>query len=415
VNVGIIGLGYVGLPLAVAFAEAGHDVVGLDVDPRRVERLQRSESDVEDVPSERIRAVVERFSATTEHERLSATDAVLICVPTPLANQREPDLSYIVDAAQSLSGVLRRSQLVVLESTTYPGTTRERLLPLLEESGLAAGRDFHLAFSPERIDPGRTDYTIRTTPKVVGGLTEACRDRAVALYGEICDEVVAVSTPEAAELSKLLENIFRSVNIALVNELAMLCDRMGIDVWEVVDAAATKPFGFMPFEPGPGMGGHCLPIDPFYLAFKAREYDFPTEFIELAGKINQQQPHFCVDRVVRALNDAGKPARGSRVLLLGVSYKAGVGDMREAPALKIARLLRDLGAEVYYHDPHVAEVGELGLRSVPLEEALAGCDVACVVTAHPELDYERVVASAPLVIDFRGITRGIAAENLVRL
>jgi UDP-N-acetyl-D-glucosamine dehydrogenase len=415
VNVGIIGLGYVGLPLAVAFAEAGHDVVGLDVDPRRVERLQRSESDVEDVPSERIRAVVQRFSATTEHSKLAACDAILICVPTPLANQREPDLSYIVDAAHSLSRVLKKGQVVVLESTTYPGTTRERLLPILEESGLAAGRDFHLAFSPERIDPGRTDHTIRTTPKVVGGLTEACRDRAVELYSEICDQVVPVSTPEAAELSKLLENIFRSVNIALVNELAMLCDRMGIDVWEVVDAAATKPFGFMPFEPGPGMGGHCLPIDPFYLSFKAREYDFPTEFIELAGKINQQQPHFCVHRIVRALNDAGKPARGSQVLLLGVSYKVGVGDMREAPALKIARLLGELGAEVSYHDPHVPEVAELGLRSGTLEEDLARCDIACVVTAHPEIDYERVVATAPLVIDFRGITRGISAENLVRL
>jgi UDP-N-acetyl-D-glucosamine dehydrogenase len=414
-NVGIIGLGYVGLPLAVAFAEAGHDVVGLDVDARRVERLQRSESDVEDVPSERIRAVVERFTATTEHAKLAACDVILICVPTPLANQREPDLSYIVDAAHSLSGVLKKGQLVVLESTTYPGTTRERLLPILEESGLAAGRDFHLAFSPERIDPGRTDHTIRTTPKVVGGLTEACRDRAVELYSEICDQVVTVSTPEAAELSKLLENIFRSVNIALVNELAMLCDRMGIDVWEVVDAAATKPFGFMPFEPGPGMGGHCLPIDPFYLSFKAREYDFPTEFIELAGKINQHQPHFCVDRVVRALNDAGKPARGSQVLLLGVSYKAGVGDMREAPALKIARLLSELGAEVSYHDPHVPEVSELDLRSGSLDEDLARCDIACVVTAHPEIDYERVVATAPLVIDFRGITRGITAENLVRL
>jgi UDP-N-acetyl-D-glucosamine dehydrogenase len=414
-NVGIIGLGYVGLPLGVAFAEAGHDVVGLDVDPRRVERLQRSESDVEDVPSERIRAVVERFTATTEHSKLAGCDAILICVPTPLANQREPDLSYIVDAAHSLSRVLKKGQVVVLESTTYPGTTRERLLPILEESGLAAGRDFHLAFSPERIDPGRTDHTIRTTPKVVGGLTEACRDRAVELYSEICDQVVPVSTPEAAELSKLLENIFRSVNIALVNELAMLCDRMGIDVWEVVDAAATKPFGFMPFEPGPGMGGHCLPIDPFYLSFKAREYDFPTEFIELAGKINQQQPHFCVDRVVRALNDAGKPARGSQVLLLGVSYKAGVGDMREAPALKIAHLLRELGAEVSYHDPHVPVVSELGLRSGSLDGELAGCDIACVVTAHPEIDYERVVATAPLVIDFRGITRGIAAENLVRL
>jgi UDP-N-acetyl-D-glucosamine dehydrogenase len=414
-NVGIIGLGYVGLPLAVAFAEAGHDVVGLDVDPRRVERLQRSESDVEDVPSERIRAIVERFSATTEHARLAASDAILICVPTPLANQREPDLSYIVDAAQSLSGVLRKGQLVVLESTTYPGTTRERLLPILEESGLAVGRDFHLAFSPERIDPGRTDHTIRTTPKIVGGLTDGCRDRAVELYSEICDQVVPVSTPEAAELTKLLENIFRSVNIALVNELAMLCDRMGIDVWEVVDAAATKPFGFMPFEPGPGMGGHCLPIDPFYLSFKAREYDFPTEFIELAGKINQHQPHFCVDRIVRALNDAGKPARGSRALLLGVSYKTGVGDMREAPALKIARLLTELGAEVTYHDPHVPDVPDLGLRSARLDEELGRCDIACVVTAHPEIDYERIVAAAPLVIDFRGITRGITAENLVRL
>jgi UDP-N-acetyl-D-glucosamine dehydrogenase len=414
-TIGIIGLGYVGLPLAVAFAEAGHDVVGLDVDPRRVERLQRSESDVEDVPSERIRAVVERFTATTEHSKLAACDAILICVPTPLANQREPDLSYIVDAAHSLSRVLKQGQIVVLESTTYPGTTRERLLPILEESGLAAGRDFHLAFSPERIDPGRTDHTIRTTPKVVGGLTDACRDRAVEVYSEICDQVVPVSTPEAAELAKLLENIFRSVNIALVNELAMLCDRMGIDVWEVVDAAATKPFGFMPFEPGPGMGGHCLPIDPFYLSFKAREYDFPTEFIELAGKINQHQPHFCVDRVVRALNDARKPARGSQVLLLGVSYKAGVGDMREAPALKIAHLLSDLGAEVSYHDPHVPEVSELGLRSGSLDEELARCDIVCVVTAHPEIDYERVVATAPLVIDFRGVTRGITAENLVRL
>ena len=240
---------------------------------------------------------------------------------------------------------------MVLESTTYPGTTRERLQPILEESGLAAGRDFHLAFSPERIDPGRTDHTIRTTPKVVGGLTDACRDRAVELYSEICDEVVSVSSPESAEMSKLLENIFRSVNIALVNELAVLCERMGIDVWEVVDAAATKPYGFMRFEPGPGMGGHCLPVDPFYLAFKAREYDFPAEFVELAGKVNQHQPHYCVERIVRALNSAGKPARDSRVLLLGVSYKAGVGDLREAPALKIAYLLRALGADVVLPRP----------------------------------------------------------------
>jgi UDP-N-acetyl-D-glucosamine dehydrogenase len=414
-KVGIIGLGYVGLPLAVAFAEAEHDVVGLDVDSRRVERLRRSESDVEDIASERLRAVAGRFTATTEHEHLGACDAVIICVPTPLANQREPDLSYVVDAATSLSAVLREGQLVVLESTTYPGTTRERLRPILEESGLAAGREFHLAFSPERIDPGRTDFTIRTTPKIVGGLTGACRDRAVELYEAICDDVVAVSTPEAAELSKLLENIFRSVNIALVNELAILCDRMAIDIWEVVEAAATKPFGFMRFDPGPGMGGHCLPVDPFYLSFKAREYDFPTEFIELAGKINQNQPHFCVEKVQAALNDVRKSVNGSRVLLLGVAYKAEVGDLRESPALKIARRLRELGAEVAYHDPHVAEVAELGLRSAPLDEELSACDVACVVTAHREIDYAEVVATAPLVVDLRGITRGIDATNVVRL
>lgn len=414
-TVGIIGLGYVGLPLAVAFAEADHDVVGVDVDTRAVEGLSNGRSHVEDIADERLAAISERFTATTDHSRLADCEAVLICVPTPLANQREPDLSYIADAGRSLAAILRPGQLVVLESTTYPGTTRERLQPLLEESGLTAGRDFHLAFSPERIDPGRTDYTMRNTPKVVGGLTDACRKRAVALYEQICDEVIEVSTPEAAEMTKLLENIFRSVNIALVNELAILCDRMGINIWEVVDAASTKPYGFMRFEPGPGMGGHCLPVDPFYLAFKAREYDFPAEFIELAGKVNQHQPHFCVERIVRALNDVGKPARDARVLLLGVSYKAGVGDLREAPALKIARLLRQLGAVISYHDPHIAEVGELELTSQPLDAALAECDVACVVTAHPEVDYERVVAEAPLVVDFRGVTRGIEAENLVRL
>ncbi len=414
-KIGIIGLGYVGLPLAVAFAEAGHDVVGVDTDSRRLERLRRSESDVEDIPSERVRGVAPRFTATSEHEQLGACDAVLICVPTPLANQREPDLSYVLDATRSVYRILREGHLVVLESTTYPGTTRERLRPILEESGLTAGRDFNLAFSPERTDPGRTDYTVRTTPKVVGGLTEACTRRAAEVYGLICDEVVEVSSPEAAELEKLLENIFRSVNIALVNELAILCDRMGIDIWEVVDAAATKPFGFMRFEPGPGMGGHCLPVDPFYLAFKAREYDFPTEFIELAGKINQNQPHFCVEKVQRALNDAGKPVNGSRVLLLGVAYKAGVGDLRESPALKIARLLRDLGADVSYHDPHVPEVSDLGLSSVSLDDELERCDVACIITAHAEIDPREVVASAPLVVDFRGVTHGIEAPNLVRL
>ena len=414
-KVGVIGLGYVGLPLAVAFAEAGRDVVGLDSDPRVVDRIRNGASAVEDVPAERLTAAGDRLRSTTDHDELGACDAVVICVPTPLANHREPDLTYLVDSATSLSRVLREGQLVVLESTTYPGTTRERLMPILEESGLAAGRDFHLAYSPERIDPGRTDYTIRSTPKIVGGLTEACRDRAVALYGEVCDEVVPVSTPEAAELSKLLENIFRSVNIALVNELAMLCDRMGIDVWEVVDAAATKPFGFMRFEPGPGMGGHCLPVDPFYLAFKAREHDFYTEFIELAGKINQNQPLFCVRKIERTLNEVARPVKGSRILLLGVAYKAGVADLRESPALKVVRLLRDLGAEVSYHDPHVPELPELGMSSVDLDGELARADLACVITAHPELDYRRVVGDAALVLDFRGITRGIEASNLVRL
>ncbi|MDP9189591.1 MAG: nucleotide sugar dehydrogenase [Actinomycetota bacterium] len=414
-KVGVIGLGYVGLPLALAFAEQGHDVIGLDTDARRVDALRAGESYIEDVPAASLAAVSERLAATTHYEDLQQCDAVIICVPTPLAQSREPDLTHLIDSANSLAEVLQRGQLVSLESTTYPGTTRERLRPILEESGLAAGRDFHLAFSPERIDPGRTDYTIRTTPKVVGGLTEECTERAAALYGEICDEVVRVSAPEPAELTKLLENIFRSVNIALVNEMAMLCERLDIDIWEVIDAAATKPFGFMRFEPGPGMGGHCLPVDPFYLAYKAREHDFYTEFIELAGKTNQNQPHWCVRRIEHALNDVGKPVKGSKLLLLGVSYKAGVGDTRESPALKIIGLARELGGEITYHDPYVPELRSHELSSVELDEALAGCDIACIVTAHPEFDFERIVDEAPLVLDFRGVTRDIVAKNLVRL
>ncbi len=288
-------------------------------------------------------------------------------------------------------------------------------MPLLEESGLAAGIEFSLAFSPERVDPGRTDYTMRNTPKVVGGLTDACRERAVAMYSEICDHVVPVSTPEVAELTKLLENVFRSVNIALVNELAMLCDRMEIDIWEVVDAASTKPYGFMRFDPGPGMGGHCLPVDPFYLSWRAREFGSPTDFIELAGEVNQAMPRFCADKVARALNEHAKPVRGSRVAILGVSYKAGVGDMRESPALRIIQLLGDAGAEIVYHDDHVPELPEFGLASVALEDALEGSDVAVVVTAHPGLDIDLVLERAPLVVDFRGITPGSGVPNLVRL
>ena len=414
-RIGIVGLGYVGLPLAVAFAEAGQEVVGIDSDRRKVEGINAGRSHIEDVADATLAALDGRLRASSDPADLSSCEAVIVCVPTPLTSSREPDLTYLLDSATSLSRVLRPGQLVVLESTTYPGTTRERLLPILEESGLAAGRDFHLAFSPERIDPGRTDYTVRTTPKLVGGLTPPCAERAEDLYGRICEQVVVLSSPETAELSKLLENIFRSVNIALVNELARLCDRLKIDVWEVIDAASTKPFGFMRFEPGPGMGGHCLPVDPFYLAFKAREHDFYPEFVELAGKINQTQPGFCVERIERALNEAGKPVNGSRVLILGVSYKAGVGDIRESPALKIVRRLIELGGEVSYHDPHVATLPELGLESVDLEEGLGDADLVAIVTAHPELNYAEVVSAGLRVVDFRGVTRGLEARNLVRL
>jgi UDP-N-acetyl-D-glucosamine dehydrogenase len=342
---------------------------------------------------------------------------VLICVPTPLSPNREPDLGPLVEATRALAEVLQADQLVVLESTTYPGTTRERVAPLLEESGLAAGRDFNLVFSPERVDPGRTDFTLRSTPKVIGGLTPACAERAEALYGLVCDELVRVSSPEAAELTKLLENIFRSVNIALVNELAMLTDRMGIDVWEVVDAAATKPYGFMRFDPGPGMGGHCLPVDPFYLSWRAREFDIATEFIELAGKVNQQMPYHCVGKVQRALNDAGLSVKGARVGVVGVSYKPGVGDLRESPALKIISLLSGLGAEVSYHDPHVAALSDQGLHSRPLAELVGDSDLTLIVTAHPGVDHELVAKRARLVVDLRGVTRSLAAAaaNVVRL
>jgi UDP-N-acetyl-D-glucosamine dehydrogenase len=410
-KIGVIGLGYVGLPLAVGFCEAGHEVVGVDTDPRVADGVAAGRSHVADVTDESLAAIGPRLGASTRYAGLAKVDAIIVAVPTPLTRNREPDLQPLIAAGTALAGVLQEGQLVVLESTTYPGTTRDQFVPLLEESGLAAGRDFYAAFSPERIDPGRTDYTLRTTPKVVGGLTDECRRRAVALYREVCDEVVEVSTPEAAELTKLLENVFRSVNIALVNELAILCDRMGIDVWEVTDAAATKPYGFMSFKPGPGMGGHCLPVDPFYLAWRAREFDMQTEFIELAGEVNQRMPYFCVERVARALNDHSKSVRGSRVGIFGVSYKPGVGDLRESPSLRIIRLLREQGAEIVYHDEFVPELPEHGLRSEWPEDV----DCAVIVTAHPGLDVERVVREAPIVVDFRGVTRGIEAPNLVRL
>jgi UDP-N-acetyl-D-glucosamine dehydrogenase len=410
-DVGIVGAGYVGVPLAQVFAEAGKQVVLVDVNEQRAAMLNRGESYIEDVPSEELKRLVDErgLAATTDYDVLREADAILIALPTPLSKQREPDLSILLGATAEIARRLQKGQLVVLESTTYPGTTRE-LQPILERSGLEVGKDFHLAFSPERVDPGRQDWTTRNVTKVVGGVTEACTARAAELYGSAIENVHPVSSPEAAELTKLLENIFRSVNIALVNELAQLCDRMSIDVWEVVEAAATKPFGFMSFQPGPGLGGHCIPIDPFYLTWKAREFDFYTEFIELAGKVNEDMPYFCRSLISQALNHgAEKSLKGSRVLVLGVAYKADIGDMRESPALKIIRLLQNAGSEVSYHDPHVSELPELGLTSAELDPGAYDCVV--IVTAHSSIDYDGVVEAAQLVVDLRNATGRNGSQN----
>jgi UDP-N-acetyl-D-glucosamine dehydrogenase len=418
-EIAIIGAGYVGVPLAQVFADAGRRVVLVDVVQERVDQLNRGESYIEDVPSEVLaKLVANGLSATTDYDILREADAILIALPTPLSRQREPDLSIVLNAVREIAPRLRKGHLVVLESTTYPGTTREEILPLLEATGLKVGEDFQLAFSPERVDPGRTDWTTKNVPKVVGGITPACTERAAELYGSAIDTVHRVSTPEAAELTKLLENIFRSVNIALVNELAILCDRMGIDIWEVVDAASTKPFGFMPFSPGPGLGGHCIPIDPFYLTWKAREFGFYTEFIELAGKVNEEMPYFCRSLVSQALNHAKQRSlKGSKVLVLGVAYKPDIGDMRESPALKLISLLQNAGADVSYYDPHVAKFTEHGLQmeSVPFEPAAYDCVV--IVTDHSEIDYGQLVDDASLIVDLRNATgaKGTASEKVFKL
>ncbi|MFZ0040613.1 MAG: nucleotide sugar dehydrogenase [Solirubrobacteraceae bacterium] len=412
--IGVIGLGYVGLPLALAFAEAGELVIAVDVDEAKLASIEAGESYIEDVDSERLRAVGDLIEPHRDFAALADVDAALICVPTPLTRNREPDLEPLLHATRSLAEVVRPGQLVVLESTTYPGTTREQVVPLLEAGGLRVGEDLDVAFSPERVDPGRTDYTLRNTPKIVGGITPESTERAAQLYGLICDEVVRVSNPEAAEMAKLLENIFRSVNIAMVNELAMLADRMGLDIWEVIDAAATKPYGFMRFEPGPGMGGHCLPVDPFYLSWRAREFDMSTEFIELAGKVNQQMPYYCVQRIERALNEVEKPVKGSRIAILGVSYKGGVGDTRESPALRIMEVLAQRGARLAYHDPFVPVLPELGLQSSPLTE-ITDADAVVLVTAHPGIDHLALARAASLFVDLRGVTRGLPAADFVRL
>jgi UDP-N-acetyl-D-glucosamine dehydrogenase len=409
-DVAIIGAGYVGVPLAQVFAEAGRSVLLVENDEERAAQLNRGESYIEDVPSQvLVRLVRDGLRATTDYDELRDADAILIALPTPLSPQREPDISIVSGAVVEIAERLRPGHLVVLESTTYPGTTRE-LLPILERSGLKVGKDFFLAFSPERVDPGNTRWKTQNVPKVVGGVTDACTRRAAELYAGAIETVHEVSSPEAAELTKLLENIFRSVNIALVNELAQLCDRMGLDVWEVVEAAATKPFGFMPFKPGPGLGGHCIPIDPFYLTWKAREFDFYTEFIELAGKVNENMPYHCRSLVSQALNHGKQRSlKGSHVLVLGVAYKEDISDVRESPALKLIELLRTAGAEISYHDPHVPELPGHGLRSVELDPGAYDCVV--IVTAHTCIDYIELVEQASLVVDLRNATGRDGRQN----
>ncbi len=420
-RIGVIGLGYVGLPLAVAFGKTGFSVIGVDVDAERVARLRSGESPVEDVPSDELATLVaaSRLAITTDTSALSVADAILICVPTPLGKSKEPDVSHIVAAADAVATILRPGQLVVLESTTYPGTTEEVLLPRFTARGLTVGQEFFLAFSPERIDPGNKRFDLRAIPKVVGGVTPSCSELTRLLYSQIIDRVVPVSGPRAAEMVKLFENIFRSVNIALVNELAIMCRRLGLSVWEVIEAAATKPFGYMPFYPGPGIGGHCIPVDPYYLSWKARLAGYEPKFMAFADEINRQMPAYVVQMVTDALNDRGKAVRGAKILALGVAYKAGVGDVRESPALEILDALLARGAQVTYMDPHVPRLtlGEHRLTAVPWQSAnLASQDLVLILTNHPEFDVKRVAAEAPLVVDTRNATGPLGSRpNIIRL
>ena len=424
ITVGVIGLGYVGLPLAVEVAEAGMVAVGYDVSQAVVDGINAGVSHIGDVPTTRLADAVGRGAvrATTDAADLAACDLISICVPTPLNKIKDPDLSFILSAAQTVAGVLRPGQTVVLESTTYPGTTDEVLLPLLEESGLTVGEDFHLAFSPERVDPGNETWQTKNTPKVIGGVTGACLDAASAVYGRVFDHLVPVSSARAAELVKVYENIFRMVNIGLANELAQACDRLDLDVWEVIDAAATKPFGFMRFTPGPGLGGHCIPLDPHYLAWKMRSLEFKTRMIDQASEINAEMPGFVVRKVADALNEQAKAVRGSRVLVLGVAYKKDIDDLRESPALEILRLLQAKGADVVYHDPHcpaIADDGHTSLTGLPLHSVeldaaeLDAADAIVIVTDHSGVDYKAVRDAASVIIDTRGVMRGLDGDARV--
>jgi len=431
IQVGIIGLGYVGLPLALRFAEQGHAVKGFDTDPEKVAKLNAGQSYIQHIPADKIAQfrASGAFSATTDFGQIAGCDAVIICVPTPLDERYQPDLSYVEQTVRSIQPHLQREQLIVLESTTYPGTTEELVLPILEKSGLKCpiqrdkhaadpASDFYLAFSPEREDPGNKNFSLAQIPKVVGGINAPSRRAAAALYGQIVARVVEVSSPQAAEMCKLLENIFRCVNIALVNELKMLCTRMGIDIWEVIESAATKPFGFMPFYPGPGLGGHCIPVDPFYLSWKARQYDFSTRFIELAGEINTWMPYHVVNEIAAALNDRKKSLKGSRVLILGVAYKKDVDDLRESPSLKIMQLLLARGAQLDYNDPYFPTLHRMRhydyshMRSVELTpQALAGYDAVVIATDHSAYKYQDIVDGAPLVVDTRNATKSITRNH----
>ena len=416
---GVIGLGYVGLPLCLTFLRKGVKVTGFDLDPGKIEKLEKGESYIKHIPSDELTGFMgkKRFDATTRFSRLGEPDALLICVPTPLTKNREPDLQYIEATANAIKKTLRPGQLVILESTTYPGTTVEVLQPILEATGLLAGRDFALAYSPEREDPGNPEYATANIPKVVGGTDETSTRLARKLYEAALDKVIPVSTTQIAELTKLLENIFRSVNIALVNELKMLCHRMGIDVWEVIKAASSKPFGYMPFYPGPGLGGHCIPIDPFYLTSKAREYDFQTKFIELAGEVNSSVPYYVIQRTMDALNEKSLSLKGAKILILGIAYKKDVDDPRESPSFKLMELLISKGAKVIYNDPYIPEIKpsrhySFEMNSTPLtRESLASADCVLVATNHTAYDYDFILEHARLIVDTRNVYPGLAGAN----
>ena len=419
-TIGIVGLGYVGLPLAIAFAEAGFGVKGFDIQRKRVDAVNQGQSYIADVSAERLQAVVANslLEATTEQSRLSETDVICICVPTPLTKTKDPDLSYVIHESEVISKYLKLGQLVILESTTYPSTTREVVLPILERSGLKGGSDFYLTFSPERVDPGNKNYHIRNTPKVVGGIDLRSTELASLLYHQIAEVVVPVSCPEVAEMTKIFENVFRSVNIALVNELAQLCERMDISVWEVIDAASSKPFGYMPFYPGPGIGGHCIPLDPYYLANKAREHDFHTRFIELAAEINERMPYHVVSGIMEVLNARGKSLKGAKVLVLGITYKKDTSDIRESPSLKIIQLLQEREAKVSYNDPYILNIQfpTGNLTSMELtEKSLSSVDCVVIATDHSCYNVNEVIAHSKLIFDTRGVTRQLKSNNIVRL